>query len=198
MTLDRSLEKFESQQFENEDLSYEEFNEKRFVECLFTNCNFTETTFFKCGFVDCRFHDCTLGMIKLDGCTFSNTHFEASSLRGVNWSAVSTPEIRLYCPVTFSNCMLDYASFFGMNLKQTRIHGCMARNADFREADLSEADLTHTDFTDSEFDQTNLTGADLRDAKNYRIDVTRNKIKKAHFSMPEAMSLLYMLGIDIN
>lgn len=43
----------------------------------------------------------------------------------------------------------------------------------------------------------NLTKADLRQAKNYSIRPDSNKIKKAKFSLPEAMLLLYGLDIEL-
>jgi len=40
--------------------------------------------------------------------------------------------------------------------------------------------------------------ADLRFARNYQIDPSQNKVHKARFSLPEAMSLLYSMDIDLD
>jgi len=40
-----------------------------------------------------------------------------------------------------------------------------------------------------------LTEADLSKARNYLIDPGLNQLKKAKFSLPEAMSLLYNMDI---
>ena len=68
-------------------------------------------------------------------------------------------------------------------------------DVDFREADLSQADFAGTDLSDSLFLATDLTEADLSRACNYRIDPSQNAVKKAKFSLSEAMSLLYSLDI---
>ena len=68
-------------------------------------------------------------------------------------------------------------------------------DVDFRETDLSQADFAGTNLCDSLFLATDLTEADLSQARNYQIDPSQNTVRKAKFSLPEAMSLLY--GLDI-
>ena len=77
------------------------------------------------------------------------------------------------------------------------IKKCTAKEVDFSEANLSEADCTFTDFTSSQFRHTDLSGADFRGASNYFIQPHLNTLKKTRFSLPEAMSLLYNLDIEI-
>ncbi len=84
-----------------------------------------------------------------------------------------------------------------MNLSCIQIRDCVAVNVDFRETDLSQADFAGTDLSDSLFLTTDLTEADLSSAYNYQIDARQNTIKKAKFSLPEAMSLLYNLDIEL-
>ena len=57
-----------------------------------------------------------------------------------------------------------------------------AMNYDFSADSRASAAMTHADFTQ---------------AGNYSIRISGNKIKDAKFSMPEAVSLLYCLGIKI-
>jgi hypothetical protein len=40
-----------------------------------------------------------------------------------------------------------------------------------------------------------LSDADLSQARNYMVDPSKNILKKAKFSLPEAMSLLYCMDI---
>lgn len=51
--------------------------------------------------------------------------------------------------------------------------------------------------TNTLFSNTNLTEADLSAARNYHITPGQNVLKRAKFSLPEAMSLLYSLDIDL-
>ena len=98
---------------------------------------------------------------------------------------------------TFLNCILDYASFYGLRLQSLVMRECRAYDADFRECDLSGADLRESDLTDSLFRNTNLSGADLTLAENYRIDINVNTIKGARFSRYEALTLLEGLEITL-
>jgi uncharacterized protein YjbI with pentapeptide repeats len=60
-----------------------------------------------------------------------------------------------------------------------------------------QANFTGTDLTDSLFLTTDLTEADLSSATNYQIDARQNTIQNARFSLPEAMSLLHGLDIEL-
>jgi uncharacterized protein YjbI with pentapeptide repeats len=74
---------------------------------------------------------------------------------------------------------------------------CQAKEIDFIETDLSSGDFKDTDFEKSVFFKTNLTDTDFRGAINYSIDVNTCNLKKARFSLPEALSLLYNLDIVV-
>jgi fluoroquinolone resistance protein len=97
--------------------------------------------------------------------------------------------------VDFINCTLNYSTFTGLKLPKAQFTHCVARDVDFADADLSGANCTETDFSDSRFLHTNLTEADFTGATHYSIAVNLNTVKKAKFSLPEAMSLLYSLDI---
>ena len=168
-----------------------------FHNCVFRNCDLTGAVLRSCKFQDCRFESCNLSLVKLTGSLFSGTSFKDSKLVGINWTEAAWPGIKLSCPVQFLNCLLNDSTFLGLSLGGIRISRCLARETDFRETDLSKADLTHTDFSGALFGNTDLTGADLDQARNYAIRISENRVKGAKFSMPEAMALLYCLDIKI-
>ncbi|OGR68528.1 MAG: hypothetical protein A2081_05925 [Elusimicrobia bacterium GWC2_61_19] len=168
-----------------------------FRDCVFRNCDLTGATFRFCEFKDCSFESCNLSLVKLPASSFSGTIFKDSKLIGINWTEAAWPKIQLAIPVQFDNCLLNDSVFLGLHLAGTRITRCLAKGADFRDADLSKADLTRTDFSGALFGQTDLTGANLDQARNYAIRVADNRVKGASFSMPEAMALLYCLDIKI-
>ncbi|MDO8803897.1 MAG: pentapeptide repeat-containing protein [Elusimicrobiota bacterium] len=170
---------------------------RQFRDCTFRNCDFTGAAFRFCKFQDCNFESCNLSLVKLGGSLFSGTAFKDSKLVGINWTEASWPGIKLSCPLRFESCLLNDSTFLGLSLGGTRISRCQANGADFREADLSKADLTHTDFSGALFGKTDLTGANLDQARNYAIRISDNRVKDARFSMPEAMALLYCLDIKI-
>ncbi|MCP4147148.1 MAG: pentapeptide repeat-containing protein [bacterium] len=186
-----------NQNFEGLEFSNSEVVEKEFEDCTFVKCDFNETSFKECKFYDCTFTNCNLSLLKVKECSFSNTLFEDSKVVGVDWTEVSWPRVKLSCPIKFSGCNISYSSFIGLNIKEISIKECIAREVDFMEADLSKAKLTGSDFAGSAFNKTNLTGADLTGAVNYNINAILNRVKKAKFSFPEAISLLHCLGIEL-
>ncbi|MBU0570367.1 pentapeptide repeat-containing protein [Patescibacteria group bacterium] len=66
------------------------------------------------------------------------------------------------------------------------------------DSNFVNVSFTNTDFEKSVFSKTNLAKANFNGAKNYYIDVRQNNIKKAHFSLPEALSLLNSLDVIID
>ncbi len=78
---------------------------------------------------------------------------------------------------------------------------CFAKS-EFQDCDFFEAKLSSTDFSfcklkGSLFENCDLTKADFRNATAYSIDPNQNKLIKAKFSMPEVLTFLEPLGIEI-
>jgi fluoroquinolone resistance protein len=189
-------EQYEGEQFARFVAQERTFSGVDFTACLFDHCAFIECMFYRCAFTDCRFRSCDLSLTKVHGSRFTDVRFAASKLVGIDWTKAGDAVIsKLFLSVHFDDCLLSYASFFGLTLPRARFVGCTAREVDFREADLTEADCTGTDFSGSKFHHTNLTKADFRRATDYTIDPTANTIAKARFALPEAVALLS--GFDI-
>ena len=170
-------------------------NGKEFYDCVFDHCAFRESTFRDCKFNDCTFQDCDLGLVRFDQSLFSETRFERCKMMGVNWTLATWSRFQSASPIHFTECVVDFSAFIGLTLRSITLQKCSAKEVEFSEADLSSADFRGTDLTKSRFQQTNLTRANFEDATNYSIDVNSNKLSKARFSLPEALSLLY--GLDI-
>lgn len=191
----------DDQQYEGEQVARFVAQERRFsgvdfTACVFDHCAFTECTFYRCSFTDCQFRACDLSLAKVHGSRFTDVRFAASKLVGIDWTKAGDAVIsKLFLSVHFDDCLLSYASFYGLTLPRARFVGCTAREVDFRSTDLTEADCTGTDFGGSKFHHTNLTKADFRRATANTIDPTANTITKARFSLPEAVALLS--GFDI-
>ena len=168
-----------------------------FIDCTFNHCTFIETQLQKCRFVNCTFNASDLSLGKIPESIFINTFFHESKIIGVNWAQASWPATDLGLSINFSKSALNHSTFIGLKLQGIQIISCQAVNVDFREADLSNADFSGSDLYESLFIHTNLSGADLSQARNYMIDPGLNELKKAKFSLPEAMALLYNMDITL-
>ncbi len=160
-------------------------------ECVFERCSFTESTFYRCKLTACRFVRCDLSLLQVPNCLLTEVRFEGSKAIGIDWTKAGTTEAaRVMMSLSFDECVLDYASFFGLSLRSGTLTRCSAKEADFAEADLRGAACAGTDFAGAKFLHTNLEGADFTGATGYAIDPTANRMKGARFSLPEAVSLL--------
>ncbi|MCO5189813.1 MAG: pentapeptide repeat-containing protein [Anaerolineae bacterium] len=177
--------------------SLEKVEDTNFYDCRFEQCTLQSVQFVRCRFRDCVFVGCDLSLMRVTGSTFVAVHFIESHVIGVNWSEAAWPRFAEIRPINFTGCALNYSTFFGVKLKQCDFVDCVAKDVDFGEADLTEANCTGTDFAESRFLHTDLTRTNLRGAKNYAIDATANTVKGTKVSLPEALSLLYSLDIDL-
>jgi fluoroquinolone resistance protein len=196
-TFDRQKE-FENRTFEGLDLRGLAVHYKSFDGCTFTGCAFAQTDFKGSRFLDCAFRKCDLSLMRTEGCAFIGAKFDDSKIAGVNWTEASWPGKGSLNSIDFSGCVVNQSAFNGLTLKKMKLAGCTSVDVDFSEAVLAQSDFRNTDFSRSRFMHTDLTGADFRDAKNYIIHPGLNKLSKAKFSLPEAMSLLYCLDIVIS
>jgi fluoroquinolone resistance protein len=97
----------------------------------------------------------------------------------------------------FENCILNFASFYKMGLKNANFKDCKLQEVDFSECNLSGAVFDNCDLTRAAFEHTNLEKADFRTAFNYSIDLELNRTKKAKFSIPGIVGLLDKYEIEI-
>jgi uncharacterized protein YjbI with pentapeptide repeats len=84
-----------------------------------------------------------------------------------------------------------------MKLKKTPFTGCEIVSSDFLRSDLSETDFSNTVFRDVSFNGANLSKAVFIGAKGYLINPLFTNVKKAVFSLPDAVSMLEEMGIVI-
>lgn len=168
---------------------------KEFYDCTFTDCSFQESTFYDCKFDGCTFKSCDLSLLVVTNSTFADLHFKQCQCIGINWTVADWSRLGIVAPLNFQESAISHSIFMGVTLKKSQMTNCMAENVDLSEVDLSEANCTGTDFSSARFQQTNLTKANLKNATNYAIDINQNTIKRATFSLPEAVSLLK--GLDI-
>ena len=169
-----------------------------FQECRFVSCDFQEARFLHCSFEECRFQQCNLGLLDVEACTFVEVSIEGSKAGGIDWTRARWPDLRLLSGLRFAASDLSYSTFLGMHIPKIEMVDCKAIGADFRDTCLKGADLAGTDFGEALFANADLRQANFVGAKNYQIDPRENQVADAVFELPEALSLLYCLGVKIN
>ncbi len=194
----RSESRYQDQTFEGVLLERREITSSIFHECTFVRCTFSESTFRDCRFVHCAFKECDLSLLQVPASTFTSTKFHKSKIIGVNWTQSAWSKTDLGLPLAFNDCAMNHSTFIGMSLKGIQVKNCVAKDVDFREADLKGANFSGSDLEKSLFGNTDLTEADFRGARNYHINPSQNTLQGAKFSMPEAISLLYGLDIELD
>ncbi|MFN2145244.1 MAG: pentapeptide repeat-containing protein [Anaerolineales bacterium] len=199
------METFEKDYYEDETFSdltitSGEVAGVEFINCLFRRCVFSDIQFRDCRFRGCTFEGCDLNMVKLPGCVLVDTAFTDSKLLAVDWTVAAWDKAELLqsgAVMRFEQCVLNYGVFIGLKLRGLVLKRCIAKEMDFSEADLEGADFSGTDLEQTVFRSTNLDGTNFVGAKNYFIPAETNSMKGGRFSLPEAMSLLYGLGIEL-
>ena len=81
--------------------------------------------------------------------------------------------------ISFQECQLDQAYFFGRNLKKTHFLDCSLKEARFIDCDLTGAVFKHTNLELAVFINNTLNQADFSTAYNITLDPEQNKLKKA-------------------
>ncbi len=142
---------------------------------------------------DCVFDHCEVTSPKLINTTIHGTTFKECKLLGADFTRCNS---HLFT-IAFSDCLIDTCNFSSLKLYRTPFHNCTIRETRFVSTILTEADFDRSEFSNTIFHQCNLQKANFHTARHYAIDPTANDIKGAKFSLPEAMSLLSGLGIEL-
>ncbi|MBT3581770.1 pentapeptide repeat-containing protein, partial [bacterium] len=174
------------------DFDKQSFKDKEFINCTFLSCVFLECIFQTCTFNDCVFQKCDLSLAKLPNTRLMGVEFKRSKLVGINWL-----KTKMFSRVNFRECLINNCSFLSLNLTKIALIKCQVKDTSFAETNLSYAKCGESDFEKSIFLNTNLTGADFSAAINYNINPHQNKLKKAKFSLPDAINLLENLEITL-
>lgn len=181
------------QEFIGVTFNEDELNYRQFESCVFRNCNFSNIHFKNITFEGCEFYICDFSGAQINESALRMARFFECKLIGLNFESVNPFRLSL----SFSNCQMDYTSFYKLKLKGTKFENCSLKGADFSEAILSEANFQGASLHEAVFQQTQLLKADFRGSVGYAIHPTQNSIKGARFSKEEVLGLLTNFGIRI-
>jgi uncharacterized protein YjbI with pentapeptide repeats len=161
-------------------------------QCTFTGCTLNSIAGSR--FIDCTFEACNLSLCDVTGTSLQGVHFNNCTMPGLRIDTCDAFGFSVH----LHHCQLTNSVFYDRKISKTKFHHCQLMECDFTDADLSQAVFDDCDLAGAIFDNTNLEKADLRGARNYSIDPTRNKVKKAHFSLPYVVGLLDKFQIHID
>ncbi len=183
---------FTEKDFHKLELQESVLKDKEFYKCNFYKCNFFKTNLYNCDFEDCSFENCDISLWKLFNTKLIDVSFNKCKLFGIDWTEVVKP-----LRADFYESLLNNNSFFALNLNLIKIINSTVIDVDFTDAVLTKAKFCGSDLNGSIFKNNNLSQADFSDAKNYYINPFHNKLKKAIFTLPEALSLLSSFDITL-
>lgn len=174
------------QHFQGISLDDSALGQGEYESCVFEGCNFSNACFAGYSFIDCEFVRCDLSMSQLAKATLRSIQFKECKLLGVHFEDGK----KNISGLSFFHSNLSLTSFYQMSMKQAIFKDCMLKEADFTETILTQALFERCNLEAAIFDRTQLDKADLRSSFGYAISPTKNRIKKAKFSLPSVLALL--------
>jgi len=165
----------------------------RFESCVLTDWSASAATLRACAFDDCVLRGCDLSNAKLHDCRLRGVRFEHCKLMGVDFTLAHA----LGLEVAFEGCVLGYACFAAMALRELRLVGCRAQETLFDDADLRGACFDESDLRGARFGGADLRGADLSAATGYAIDPAFTKVKGAKMSSEGAIAMVRAMGVEV-
>lgn len=167
--------------------------DREFYQCRFENCDLTAVDFSQSRFETCVFSGCNLSLARINDCRFLGVRFEQCKLAGSAFDKCDA----FILDIGFEGSIISNCNFSKLNLKKTLFRGCEILESDFVGTQLMESDFSQSTLAGSVFNTCDLTKANFTGARSYSINPQNNKVKKARFSMPEALGLLEHLDIVI-
>lgn len=143
--------------------------------------------------MDCEFIDCNLSMTSLKGTSLKTVFFSNCKLLGIPFHECTD----FMFGVSFTDCILDYASFANKKMPKTKFNSCSMKEVSFIGTNLSNSVFDNCNLENAVFNDTQLKEVNFLTAYNYKIDPEFNPMRKAKFSMQGIPGLLDKYDIKI-
>ena len=179
--------------FKNEDYTKTPLPKAEYENCFFEGCDFSNSYLDNQHFLECEFVDCNLSGANIAHTTFNEVVFSACKLIGVKFETLND----FLLAFKFDHCLLDFSSFFQMQLKNQQFSHCRLIEVDFTETDLTAAIFDACNLSNAIFIDSILEQCDFRSSFNLNFDPRKNRMKKAKFSKENVLGLLKIFDIII-
>ncbi len=167
--------------------------DEEYYRCTFEHCDFTEILFQKINFEECRFVACNFSLCKSNGTSWNKVWFAQCKLTGANFSHAN----KFTFNAKFSDCLMQYASFQGLNLQGFQFTKCQLTEADLTTCNLKKAQFIDCNLDRAIISHCNLEEADFSTAFNFIINPNDNRMKKAKFSLQNLPGLVAVFDVKI-
>lgn len=172
---------------------FQSLEKGEYEACRFANGSGHQANLSEFKFIDCEFIVCDLSLAKLNRTAFREVQFRECKLSGLHFETCHDFGLAF----GFEQCRLDFCTFIGMKLRNTRFVHSQLLESDFTDCDLTGALFDHTDLSRVVFDNTILEKADFRTALGYQIAPEHNRLRQAKFSASGLAGLLSKYGLEI-
>ncbi len=184
---------FQDQIYTDIDFTIEKLPSGEYDQCRFIHCNFSEKHLSNYTFLECDFEDCNFTNTRFGGTTLNQITFTNCKMTGVDLS--SSNDFML--SINFTNCILDLANCFQLNLSNTHFKDCSLKETDFTESTLTNAIFSECNLKGAIFENTQLQKADFTSARNFSIHPEKNRLTGALFSRTTIDGLVQHLKIRL-
>lgn len=183
---------FEGEAFINVDFAANAPAGAEFSGCSFKDSNLQSADLRSCRFLGCVFERCNLSLADVSGAALRGVRFSECKGVGINWS-----DVRVMHSVDFSECLLNSSVFTTLDLRRVTFTSCSLVDAVFADVNLRKCLVHNCDLTRTSFRGCDLRQADFRKSTGYLIDPINNRVIGAKFSLPDAISFLQGIGIEV-
>lgn len=166
--------------------------EEYYANCQFNHCNFAQAHLPNVVFENCTFLTCDFSLAKMKNTSWHGAIFKDCKLMGSDFSACNP-----FSSFSFERCVMNYANFHGMKIKQTGFKECDMIESYFSDADLEGSQFIQCNLDRALFHHTNLAKVDFSSAYNMAIIPANNKLRGAVFSRFNLQGLVAHLGIKL-
>lgn len=162
-------------------------------EMHFISCDFTRADMSLLDISNCIFEHCDFSLTNLKNTQISDVKFQKCKLIGVNFEQINNRFSR----AEFDACLIDTCNFSDLDLRQFKFKNCVFQNSTFLRTNLEKINFQNCTFPKTQFEGANLKQTNFSTAREYFINPKNNNIAEAKFSLPEALSLLHFLEIEL-
>jgi fluoroquinolone resistance protein len=129
--------------FENIDFRTEALKKGEYENCTFKKCILADCDLNTFKFIGCIFENCDLSLANINKVVLREVQFKDCKMIGLKFDTTDSFSIS----IAIEHCILTYASFYKLKLK----------NIVFLHSKLNEVDFTKADLTNAVFDHCDLT-----------------------------------------